>query len=454
MRKSPVRVLVLGAGGRDFHNFNLVFRDNPMFRVVAFALTQIPGVALEAYPSRLAGSLYPEGVRIVPAEKLEEVIREESVDLVVLAFSDLTYRNLGSIVSRVLATGASFAILGPRETMLESEKPVIAVTATRTGAGKSSVARRVASILTKKGYRVAPVRHPMVYNDFKEVFSVSSLEELDEMNLTLEEREEFEHYVRMGLKVYAGVDYARVVEEAERDADVILWDGGNNDWPLVKPDYSIAVADAMRPGQEVESYPGEVNIRLADAVIVNKVDRAKPENVKKVVENVRRVNPRARISLAVSRVYVDKPELVAGKRVVVVEDAPTVTHGEAPYGAGYVAAVEHGAEVVDPRPYAVGWIERVYRDYPHIGPVVPTLGYTEEQLRDLERTLERIPAETVVLGAPIDLARVIRLDKPIARVSYEVEIVEGPSLEELVEEFLERVARKKREYRSSEARAL
>lgn len=441
--RRPLRVLVLGAGGRDFHNFNTFFKDNPDFRVVAFALTQIPGIdKLKKFPPELAGALYPEGIRILSAEKLEEIIAEEGVDVVVLAFSDITYSDLGRIVSRVLAAGASFMVLGPKHTTLEPRKPAIAITATRTGAGKSSVARKVASILANKGYRVAPVRHPMVYSDFKEVLAVSSLEELEGMRLTLEEREEFEHYIKMGLKVYAGTNYLKVLEVAEGEADVILWDGGNNDWPFIKPDYLIVVADATRPGQEVESYPGEVNIRMADAVIINKVDRAKPEDVKRVVDNVKGVNRKAKISLAVSRVYIDNPEEVSGKMAVVVEDAPTVTHGGAPYGAGYVAALEYGARVVDPRPYAVGWIAEVYKRYPHIGAVVPTLGYTQEQLRDLEETLNRVPADVIVSGSPVDLSRVLKLNKPVVRARYEVEIVEGPTLEELVEEFLERASPK------------
>jgi predicted GTPase len=438
----PIKVVILGAGGRDFHNFNVFFRDRGDYRVVAFTSTQIPGVDGRVYPAELAGRLYPNGIPIVSEDVLEDVIAREGVDVAVLSYSDLTYEAVGRLISRVLAAGASFMILGPRETMLSSSKPVIAVTAVRTGAGKSSVSRRIARILLGKGFRVAPVRHPMAYRDFGsgvvEVFE--SIEDLDARRVTLEEREEYEHYIRMGLKVYAGIDYFRVLEVAEREADIILWDGGNNDWPFVKPDYMIVVADALRPGQEVSSFPGEVNVRLADMVVINKSDQAGRDAVEKVKRNIRSVNPKARISVAVSNVYVEEPELIRGRRVVVVEDSPTVTHGEAPYGAGYVAAVKYGAsEIVDPRPYAVGIIAKLYEQYPHMGRVVPSTGYSEAQVRDLEETLRRVPADVIVSGSPIDLGRVINPGKPIVRVFYEVEVVEGPTLEEAVEEFLERV---------------
>lgn len=438
----PIRVVILGAGGRDFHNFNVFFRDREEFRVVAFTSTQIPGVGGRVYPAELAGKLYPNGIPIVSEDELEDVIAREGVDLAVLSYSDLTYEAVGRLISRVLATGASFMVLGPRETMLGSSKPVIAVTAVRTGAGKSSVSRRVARVLLEKGFKVSPIRHPMAYRDLRgsivEVYE--TIRDLDSRRVTLEEREEYEHYVRMGLKVYAGVDYSYVLSLAERGADVILWDGGNNDWPFIKPDYMITVADAMRPGQEISSFPGEVNVRLADLVIINKSDQAGREAVEKVKRNIRSVNPRAKISVAVSNVYIREPELVKGKRVVVVEDSPTVTHGEASYGAGYVASLKYGArEVVDPRPYAVGIIAELYKQYPHMGKVVPSTGYNEAQIRDLEETLRRVPADVIVSGSPIDLGRLINPGKPIVRAYYEVEVIEGPTIEEAVEEFLERV---------------
>lgn len=438
----PIRVVILGAGGRDFHNFNVFFRDREEFRVVAFTSTQIPGVGGRVYPAELAGKLYPNGIPIVSEDELEDVIVREGVDLAVLSYSDLTYEAVGRLISRVLATGASFMVLGPRETMLGSSKPVIAVTAVRTGAGKSSVSRRVARVLLEKGFKVSPIRHPMAYRDLRgsivEVYE--TIRDLDSRRVTLEEREEYEHYVRMGLKVYAGVDYSYVLSLAERGADVILWDGGNNDWPFIKPDYMITVADAMRQGQEISSFPGEVNVRLADLVIINKSDQAGREAVEKVKRNIRSVNPRAKISVAVSNVYIREPELVKGKRVVVVEDSPTVTHGEASYGAGYVASLKYGArEVVDPRPYAVGIIAELYKQYPHMGKVVPSTGYNEAQIRDLEETLRRVPADVIVSGSPIDLGRLINPGKPIVRAYYEVEVIEGPTIEEAVEEFLERV---------------
>jgi len=437
-----MRVVILGAGGRDFHNFNMFFRDREEFRVVAFTSTQIPGIDGRIYPTELAGRLYPNGIPIVSEDMLEDVIVREHVDLAVLSYSDLTYDVVGKLISRILSTGASFMILGPRETMLSSTKPVIAVTAVRTGAGKSSVSRKIARILLEKRFKVAPIRHPMAYRDFKEgvVEVFKSIEELDAKKVTLEEREEYEHYIRMGLKVYAGIDYKAVLRIAEEEADVILWDGGNNDWPFVKPDYMIVVADAMRPGQEVSSFPGEVNVRLADLVVINKSDQASRDTVERIKRNIRSINPKAKIAVAISNVYVKEPELIKGRRVVVVEDSPTVTHGEAPYGAGYVASLKYGAaEIVDPRPYAIGVIAEVYKLYPHIGKVVPSTGYSEVQVRDLEETLRRIPADVIVSGSPMDLERIVKPGKPIVRAYYEVEIVEGPRLEDAVEEFLERV---------------
>ncbi len=439
--KKPIRVVVLGAGGRDFHNFNMVFKDNPDFKVVAFTSTQIPGMEGRVYPPELAGSLYPKGIPIVPEDYLENLIREHHVDVAVLSYSDLTYNYVGTVISRVLASGASFMILGPKDTMLKSRKPVIAVTATRTGAGKSSVSRKVARILLSKGFKVAPIRHPMAYRDLKSSVAekFETIEDLDLKNVTVEEREEYEHYVNMGLKVYSGVDYRAVLSMAESEADIILWDGGNNDWPFIEPDYMITVTDAMRPGQEVQSFPGEVNVRMADIVIINKSDQAPRESIEAIKKNIKSVNEKAKISVARSNVFVKEPEAIRGRRVVIVEDSPTVTHGEAAYGAGYVAALKYGAsEIVDPRPYAVGVIAEMYKAYPHMERVVPSTGYNEGQLRDLEETLRRIPADIIVSGSPIDLARLVEAGKPIVRAYYEVEIVEGPTLEEVVEEFLEK----------------
>ncbi len=439
------RVLILGAGGRDFHNFNMVFRDNPEYEVVGFTAAQIPGIIGKRYPPELAGKLYPHGIPILPESQMEEIVKNLGVDIVVLAYSDLLYSDVGEKLSRALAAGASFMILGPRDTMIESSKPVIAVTAVRTGAGKSTVSRAIARELTRRGYRLAPIRHPMAYGDLAKmaVQKFASTEDLDRYGVTVEEREEYEQYIRMGIPVYAGVDYGQIVALAEREADIILWDGGNNDWPFVRPDYMITVADAMRPGHEVGSFPGEVNVRMADAVIINKADQATSEAIEVVKANIRRVNPHAKISVARSVVTVDKPELVEGRKVLVLEDSPTVTHGGAPYAAGYVAAKKYGAaEIVDPRPYAVGVIKKMYETYRHMANVLPSTGYSREQLRDLEETIKRVPADAVILGTPADITRLIEIDKPVVRVSYELEIIEGPSISEYVDEFLERARAK------------
>ncbi len=440
----PRRVAIIGAGGRDFHNFNVYFRDNPEYRVVAFLATQIPGITGKRYPASLAGRLYPDGIPIVSLEYLEDIVKSYGVEELVLSYSDLTYEDLGRVMSRVLASGASFRILGPSDTMIEASKPVIAVVGVRTGVGKSSVSREVARLLVEKNLRVGIIRHPMAYGDLEKmaVQRFSDMNDLDKYGATIEEREEYEHYIKMGLTVYAGVDYGRLISIVEKENDVVLWDGGNNDWPFYRPDYTITVADAMRPGAEISSFPGEVNLRIADAVIINKADQAKPGAIETIKENVKRVNPRARISVAESVVELDNPGVVEGKRVVVVEDSPTVTHGGLPYAAGYVAAKKHGAEIIDPRPYAVGIIKELYEKYPHMGPVLPSTGYSPSQLRDLEETLRRIPADAVVLGTPSDISRLIRIDKPVARVSFHVKIVEGPSIKDMVEEFLERARRK------------
>ncbi len=441
----PKKVVIMGAGGRDFHNFNVYFRDNPEYKVVAFTSTQIPGIEGRRYPPELAGSLYPSGIPILPEEDLINIVKENNIDIIVLAYSDLLYNTVGHKLSAVLGAGASFMILGPKDTMLLAAKPVIAVTAVRTGAGKSSVSREVVRLLKEKGYRVVPVRHPMAYGNLAEmaVQRFETLDDLDKYNVTVEEREEYEHYVKNGIVVYAGVDYGKILEEAENEADIILWDGGNNDWPFYKPDYMIVVADAMRPGHEVSSFPGEVNVRMADAIIINKADQATKDAVEEVKLNIRKVNPHAKISIAISEVTVDNPSMIKGKRVVVVEDSPTVTHGGSPYGAGYVAAKKYGAsEIIDPKPYAKGIIREMYKEYPHMGPVVPSTGYSPEQIRDLEDTLNSIPADVIVSGTPISLERIVKTTKPIVQVRYRIRVIEGPTIEELIEEFLARAKEK------------
>jgi len=437
------RVVIVGAGGRDFHNFNVYYRDNPEYEVVAFTASQIPGVERRRYPPELAGRLYPDGIPILPAKDLGEIIRKYHVDEVVLSYSDLTYDVVGHLLSVALANGASFKILPPRETMLTSFRPLIAVTATRTGAGKSTVSRAVVRELLNRGLKPVPIRHPMAYGDLREmeVQIFRTYEDLERWKVTIEEREEYEQYIRMGLPVLAGVDYGKILREAEKMGDVILWDGGNNDFPFYRFDYMITVADAMRPGHEVGSFPGEVNVRMADAVIINKVSQVSEEDLRKVVDNVKAVNPRARIVKADMEVSVDKPELIAGKKALVIEDSPTVTHGGVPYAAGYVAAKKFGAEeIIDPRPYAGGILKELYQEYPHMKEVLPSTGYTPEQLRDLEETVKRVPADVVVLGTPADITRLITIDKPVVKVRWELKVVEGPTIAEMITEFLERAS--------------
>ncbi|MEB3772471.1 MAG: cyclic 2,3-diphosphoglycerate synthase [Desulfurococcales archaeon] len=439
------RVVIMGAGGRDFHNYNLYFRDNPKYEVVAFTAAQIPGIVGKRYPASLAGKLYPSGIPILPEEDLEDIVKKNAVDLVVLAYSDLLYKDVGEKLSRALASGASFMILGPRDTMIPSSKPVIAVTAVRTGAGKSTVSKAIVEYLTSKGFKTAVIRHPMAYGDLERmaVQKFSTEEDLEKYNVTIEEREEYEQYIKMGQTVYAGVDYGKILEIAEREADIIHWDGGNNDWPFYLPDKLIVVTDAMRPGHELESFPGEVNFRMADNIIINKADQASPEAIEKIKANAKKANPHASVTVAKSVVELDAPELVEGKRVLVVEDSPTVTHGGLPYAAGYVAAKKYKAgEIIDPRPYAVGIIKKMYEKYPHMGPVLPSTGYSPEQLRDLEETIKRVPADTVILGTPADITRLINMDKTTVKVTYRIEVVEGPTIQEIVDDFLEKAKNK------------
>ncbi|AAL64707.1 conserved hypothetical protein [Pyrobaculum aerophilum str. IM2] len=432
------RVAIIGAAGRDFHVYNTVYRGSRKYKVVAFLMTQIP-IPNRRYPPSLSG--VPEGVPIYTWKSYEELTRylkELRVDEAVLAYSDLLYDEVGHIISAVLASGATFKIHGPNDTYLNSIRPVFAVTATRTGAGKSTVSKEVVKDMASRGLKVAVVRHPMPYRDLEEgvVEIYKRPEDLDK--LTFEEREEYEQYVEMGVPVLAGVDYSAVLKEAELLGDVILWDGGNNDFPFFRPNYMVVVTDARRAGHEVGSFPGELNLRLADAVIVTKVSDAGREKVEEVVANVKKTNPKASITKADLEVYVDRD--ITGKKVLVIEDAPTVTHGGLPYAAGYLAAVKYGAVVVDPRPYAVGVIKRVYEEY-STGPVLPSLGYTPEQRRDLEETIKRADADVVLLGTPAKIERVIKIDKPIARVSWRLKILEGPTIKDLVDEFLERALR-------------
>jgi predicted GTPase len=431
------RIVIVGAAGRDFHNFNVVYRDDPAVRVVAFTAAQIPGIAGRRYPAELAGPAYPQGIPIVDESELEAVCRRESVDEVVFAYSDVEHATVMHIASRALAVGADFALLGPKRTMLRSSRPVIAVSAARTGCGKSQTSRFVARRLRQAGLRLAVLRHPMPYGDLvaERVQRFAALSDLDAARCTNEEREEYEPHLEMGNLVFAGVDYEAILRLAEKEADVLIWDGGNNDFPFLVPDLHIAVTDALRPRHVDTHHPGEAVIRMADVVVVNKVDAAPAADVQSIVEAVRAINPKAPVVRAASPVTLDRPELVRGRRALVVEDGPTLTHGGMGYGAGFVAAVQAGAEIVDPRPAAVPSIAELYVKYPHLGLVLPAVGYDEEQLAALGETLRRSGAEVIVSASPIDLGARVRVDVPIVRARYELADTGQPSLSAIVEEF-------------------
>ena len=437
---SAVRnVIVMGAGGRDFHDFALVFRDDPDVRVVAFTAAQIPGIDDRRFPASLAGPSYPDGIPVRPQAELTQLIRDHEVDEVVLAYSDLSYADVMHLSAEVLAAGADFRLLGPDATMLRSTKPVIAVCASRTGAGKSQTTRRIGRILRDAGLRVALVRHPMPYGDLEamRVQRFATLDDIEASNPTIEEREEYELPVREGMVMWAGVDYEAILRAAEAEADVIVWDGGNNDLPFFRPDVMVTVVDPLRPGHECAWYPGEVNLRLADIVVVNKVDVAAPADVGTVIANVRRLAPAASIVQAASPVVLSDGVSLAGARVLVVEDGPSVTHGGMPFGAGTVAARAEGAlELVDPRPFAVGSIADTFARYPHIGAVLPAMGYGEQQLEDLAATIAATPCDVVVTGTPIDLSGVIHVDRPLRHASYSLHEIGSPDLASLLVPFV------------------
>lgn len=436
-----VKVIIMGAAGRDFHNFNVYFRNNDAYEVVAFTATQIPGIEGRTYPTELAGPQYPNGIPIHPEEELPRLIREHDVDQVVFAYSDVSHETVMHKASLVLASGADFRLMGPKATMVKSKVPLVSVCAVRTGSGKSQTSRTVAKILKSKGLRVAAIRHPMPYGDLREQIwqRFATYEDLNKHKCTIEEREEYEPHIDNGIVVYAGVDYERILREAEKESDVIVWDGGNNDMSFYKPDLSIVVADPHRPGHELSYHPGEANIRMADVVIINKIDTADPEKVKLVRENIRMVNPKAMILDAASPVTADAPELIRGKRALVIEDGPTLTHGNMPYGAGTIMTKNSGAaEIVDPKPYAVGSIKEAYRKYSHLGAILPALGYSDKQVAELKETIDRIPCDVVVIGTPIDLRRVMTINKPTVRVNYELKVLGPVSLEQVLDEFLRR----------------
>ena len=436
------RVLILGAGGRDFHNFNTVYRDDPACEVVAFTAAQIPDIDKRRYPPELSGPLYPDGVPVYPQDGWEQLAREQGIDEVNLAYSDLSHLEVMHIASRALAAGADFRLIGPGRTMIASSKPVVSVCAVRTGCGKSALTRYIARIFRQRGLHVAVVRHPMPYGDLRRqaVQRFADMDDLTAAACTIEEREEYEPHIAAGDLVFAGVDYERVLHAAEQEADVILWDGGNNDFSFYRPDLEIVVADPHRPGHESAYYPGETNILRAGIVVLAKVDTADPESIVDVEASVRALNPTAAIVRMAMPLTLDDPDAVRGKRVLVIEDGPTLTHGGMAYGAGTLAAQRYGAAaLVDPRAYAVGSIRDVFERFTQLGPVLPAMGYSEAQVRDLEATIRAVPADLVVVASPVDLRRLIQIDKPTVRVGYDIEEVGGNQLERLLTEFAARL---------------
>lgn len=432
---SKRRVVIMGAAGRDFHNFNVVFRDNSHYEVVAFTATQIPNIAGRKYPAELAGQNYPDGIPIVDEENLETLIREKDVDEVVFAYSDISHQYLMERGSRVLAAGADFHLIGPNETMLKSTKPVVSVCAVRTGCGKSQTTRYVADVLQNAGFKVAVIRHPMPYGDLvaQKVQRYETLDDLDRYRCTIEEREEFEPHIRKGLTVYAGVDYQAILYQAEADAEIILWDGGNNDWPFYRSDLEIVVVDPHRAGHETSYFPGMVNFLRGDIVVINKVDTASLEDIQRIRESIRRWNPKAMVVDAASPIFVENSSAIRQKRVLVIEDGPTLTHGGMVFGAGIVAAGKFAAgEIIDPRPYAVGSLVEVYRKYDHIQQVLPAMGYGEKQVQELAETIRACPVDTVIMATPVDLRRLMEIPYEVSRVTYELQPLGQPSLDTLI----------------------
>ncbi len=431
------RIIIMGAAGRDFHNFNVYFRDNPAYQVVGFTATQIPNIEGRQYPPALSGSQYPDGVPIFPESELERLIAEQDIQQVIFAYSDVSHNYVMHIGSRVLAAGADFRLMGLHSTQLTSSKPVVSVCAVRTGSGKSQTTRRVAQVLSEMGKQVAVIRHPMPYGDLAKqaVQRFAELSDLDKHDCTIEEREEYEPHIVNDVLVFAGVDYQAILEQAEQEADIILWDGGNNDLPFYRSDFHIVVADPHRPGHETRYYPGESNARMADAFVINKVDTAEPDAVLSLHDSLRELSPQAVILEAASPLFVDDPGAIQGQRVLVVEDGPTLTHGEMAYGAGWVAARRFGAaEIVDPRPYAVGSIRETFQKYPTTGDVLPAMGYGDAQIKELEQTINNAEVDLVVIGTPIDLGRLLKINKPTQRVRYELQVIGQPRLADLLQQ--------------------
>ena len=432
---APIRTLIMGAAGRDFHNFNTFFRDNPDYEVVAFTATQIPNIDERKYPAALAGKQYPKGIPIYPEKDLVKLIKDLKVDQVVFAYSDVPHEYVMHRASLVNAAGADFRLMGTKYTQIKSSKPVVSVCAVRTGSGKSQTTRRVSLILRDLGYKVAVIRHPMPYGDLvkQKVQRFATYKDLDKHECTIEEREEYEPHLDNGMIVYAGVDYGAILKQAESEVDVILWDGGNNDFPFYVSDLNIVVADPHRAGHETRYHPGETNVNLADVFVINKVDTADPNAIIAVRDSLNALNPKAIVIEAASPLFVDKPEMIRGKRVLVVEDGPTLTHGEMVYGAGYVAARRYGAaEIIDPRPFAVRSIAATYKKYPNTGKILPAMGYGAEMVKDLETTINKSGAELVVIATPIDLNRIMKIKLPSQRVRYELQEIGKPTLDDIL----------------------
>lgn len=437
---TKTKVIIMGAAGRDFHNFNVFFRDNPNYEVVAFTAYQIPNISDRKYPKELSGELYPKGIPIYPEEDLVKLIKKYNIDQVVFSYSDVSHEYVMHRASVVNAAGANFVLLGARQTMLKSKKPVISVCAVRTGSGKSQTSRKVVRLLKSKKLKVVAIRHPMPYGDLAKqaVQRFAKYKDFDKYKCTIEEREEYEPYIEQGLVVFAGVDYEKILRLAEKEAEVIIWDGGNNDTPFYISDLHIVVLDPHRPGHELKYYPGETNFRMANVLIINKINTAKSENIKIVETNIKRVNPEATVIKSNSIIKIENPEVIKGKKALVIEDGPTVTHGEMAYGAGFLAAKKYGVEkIIDPRPFAIGSIKKTFAKFPHLKKVLPAMGYGEKQMKELEETINRSDCEVVVIGTPINLAKLLKVNKPTVRVTYDIEEIGHPNLADVLEKFIQ-----------------
>jgi len=432
------KVIIMGAAGRDFHNFNVYFRNNPNYDVVAFTAAQIPNISGRKYPKELAGKRYPKGIKIYPESDLPKLIKKFKVDEVILAYSDLPYMHVMHKCALVNSCGADFTMMGPTNTMLKSKKKVISVCAVRTGCGKSETTRAVCKILDKLHKKYVVVRHPMPYGDLKKqiIQRFATFKDLDKYNCTIEEREEYEPHIVQGHVVYAGVDYEKILRQAEKEADVIIWDGGNNDLPFYKPDLHIVLTDPHRPGHEITYYPGEANLRMADLVIINKSKTAKKQDIETVKYNIRKVNQKAKIIYTASEIVVEYPEMIQNKKVLVVEDGPTLTHGQMSYGAGYIAAKKSKCNIIDPRKYAVGSIKKVFERFPNLGKVLPAMGYSKKQIKELQKTINKAKCDIVIIGTPIDLRKIIKMNKPAVRIRYKLKEIGTPELEKIIKKFI------------------